>query len=1330
MTDQNAQTPPHLPWTSADYPFAAGSGADKLVSSGVAPLVALARGMRSLTKADVKDECKRNGWAMNSAPAKQLTRAVGETDALFMPWFTPEQVKLMDETHRTVLPGSVQLRPDPVNVQIDANSNKARKYENVQGMPLVIGPHPATPGRWLDGRAPLFFTEGMMKADSVLSAQLLARGISEDDLRVKPDETFADGRDRLSELMDEIDHPVLVIGFVSVTTFNNKPEWNSIRTTPDTQCYAAFDGDVATNPMVHNAATGLQAMIENKKGRASFIDLSSAVEQTGDAHLGVDDYLAAFGDFDSLLSLAKDQLPPKPFEERKATPGEWRMDNENCTTKAFAPASDEFSQSGYVAKHEFVARVKAIEVKRALTDEEFSHCYIDPSTLSAGQGSRAEVEVSYIDPSSHDIVHSIVSGPDDILTCPPSEWRRVSGVDVPSNVKALVTYPPRDPEFLRAMKENRRDETVSRPLWDHMGWVPSYDSTGPVFMIGSQVVGSDGVIESDNPPALCGVDNKEVAKASSYGLQMPDSDEEARQYIRETLRLYLPENPEDRPWRDRLNATIMVAAGLRSVMPFPARCPIALTGSSGAGKALPMDSLLPVPASSKFPTGWARNDELSVGDQLYAPDGSVTRVRDFSRVWTDEDCYVLHFDDGRSFTASGSHVMVASTSASRAAHVGAGRRPASTHAENLRALAGRAPGGTGSTVAALAQAVGRDQPWVSRVIADKRLPHDDRAVAGDLARFYPTGEFLLAAADRVDDEQDGLGFLTKNVTVADMAASHGAGWAVRVTSPVDGLSCGLDVAGVVAQLVAGAPVSVPVLRASAAERQAVLSGWTQAADSSTADSAWMVPCLPEQRDGLVELVQSLGGKARIGNGCMVVTMGGEWLHMTRVEKVETVATRCIQVEHPSCQFLAQGFVASHNTYSMATVMAFVSAGNGGGFTEKSLPGSANDTAAAAEVSMSKTLLWPVDDLAPDPSDPLGRKANGVWELVRASSNGAGRARRTSDMRAQVVNTPRALLMISAEASPDNKQSIMNRYIGVEVVKDQFLSASDKPTDLLRNSYTEGETPQSYVTGYIVRMLARRMRTEGWSTVRSQIDSEVETFVVEGKERAAKENAAPGFERQIRTAADLYRGVIGLEWACRELGMTEELTGVIRRMHNDMLNVSIRSLRRATTVDLGTQVVESVRSLLSSRRAHIGLPGSPNMPVEAGDKDLHRFAAQLNEQLGWELPSDDKSAPKPCGPRIGTLVKGRDGHLSVLLDPKACTAALSTFRGQSEKALFLAVRASRLHDDEWKPRASGGGAGWMQRVRGGEGVAVRLCTLAGYPRDEAFEAALDGRDDEN
>jgi FtsK alpha domain/Ftsk gamma domain/FtsK/SpoIIIE family/4TM region of DNA translocase FtsK/SpoIIIE/LAGLIDADG-like domain len=97
---------------------------------------------------------------------------------------------------------------------------------------------------------------------------------------------------------------------------------------------------------------------------------------------------------------------------------------------------------------------------------------------------------------------------------------------------------------------------------------------------------------------------------------------------------------------------------------------VLIAGSTGAGKALALDT--PVPT----PTGWTTMGELRDGDMVFGADGQPTKVLKAHDVLLGEPCYEVEFDDGTVIVASADHLWLTADRAARVSMANAARRDA------------------------------------------------------------------------------------------------------------------------------------------------------------------------------------------------------------------------------------------------------------------------------------------------------------------------------------------------------------------------------------------------------------------------------------------------------------------------------------------------------------------------------------------------------------------------------------------------------------------------------------------------------------------------------
>lgn len=93
-----------------------------------------------------------------------------------------------------------------------------------------------------------------------------------------------------------------------------------------------------------------------------------------------------------------------------------------------------------------------------------------------------------------------------------------------------------------------------------------------------------------------------------------------------------------------------------------------LTASEGGGKALALDTLVPTPK------GWTTMGALAVGQEVFAPDGTVTRIIAATEPMLDRPCYRMRFSDGAEIVADAGHLWLTETLLSREATARAAAR--------------------------------------------------------------------------------------------------------------------------------------------------------------------------------------------------------------------------------------------------------------------------------------------------------------------------------------------------------------------------------------------------------------------------------------------------------------------------------------------------------------------------------------------------------------------------------------------------------------------------------------------------------------------------------
>lgn len=175
-----------------------------------------------------------------------------------------------------------QYRPDSPRVN---GKGKPVKYETPGGSRMILDVPPRIRPQLGDPKVALWITEGIKKADAAVSAGLCCVAL----LGVwnwKGTNTLG-GRTALPEFHDIA--------------------WNDGR-----RVYVAYDSDVMTNPQVHAALADIGGYLACKGADVRYCYLPA----DGDAKVGLDDYLAAGGSVDALITSAT----PEPREAIRHMP--------------------------------------------------------------------------------------------------------------------------------------------------------------------------------------------------------------------------------------------------------------------------------------------------------------------------------------------------------------------------------------------------------------------------------------------------------------------------------------------------------------------------------------------------------------------------------------------------------------------------------------------------------------------------------------------------------------------------------------------------------------------------------------------------------------------------------------------------------------------------------------------------------------------------------------------------------------------------------------------------------------------------------------------------
>lgn len=1442
---------PHQ-WSPLDY-VASGNfaaSAAKLADSAVAPLVAAARGYETIDEETLAEASKRFGLPRKTtAQGKRIAEAVTRGDLLVMPWFTADDISMAAMSLREAKHTTIQFRPARPDVEtLASGKTRERKYEFVGGQKTPIGVHPSFDGEWINKAPVVLLAEGLLKGDSAITALLLHAGYTPTDLGFDGEGGTPAARKRLSALLNTIPESerVLILTIGGVDNWKNNNEWRDLELR-NRQVWVGVDGDVASNPNVFRSCTELwDFLTEKKKTRPSLI-APTVQGSEGEKKIGIDDFLSKYGNWADLVLMLSPRLPAAPPSNDLENVGNHRISDDGTTLEVCEPIyTDAFNPDVATGgKWKDVlglgGRILSTVAQRTPTGEEIKTGVLGAGANNDDADANCEIEIAWKDDQGT-IQRHVISGPASILNYGPDQWDR-NKAHVPAPILRNPDWPPPrkiSEDWLRAIKANRAGDTAVRVRWDSMGWVP-VEGTVPAFVVGDQVIGADDAPDID---ILAGVTEAELAGANRFGVgDEPDGDfddDDYRDQVRDDIELVIETFIYSGAWTDRKVASTVVAAALRPTLPIRPHTTCFLVGPPSKGKALPLDARIPVPVSAKFPTGWARNADLAVGDAVYAPDGTLTSVLFLSDVIDDMDMYEFTLADGQKVTSTASHMWKVSTKQSRSGYQrgkhASGREKRRVEAARLRDLAAGFSNGDGVSLPDMAATFGISYGVLWSLVRRSGIPSetlvdvygDPEAPAHRKVTLYPVGETLLALADHVETGKGTIMPVEKVMTAAeieDIPRAHApaihlgsaidtgdvdlpipaytlGAWLGDGTSREAGFTCfdpeilvqikedGFDVTSWAAEghgtitglspllraqgLLNNKHIPAAYLRASAAQRLALLQGLMDTDGTISEDQGqaeYVSVSLPLAVSAL-ELVRSLGVKAKLISGPATITetdpVTGEktrrevglrhrvrftstldCFRLTRkamrvreevssevtrlgilhVERLAPVPSRCIQVEHETGMFLADGFVPTHNSWTAAMMMGFWSR-NPGDFSTSSLPGSAKDTAASIELAVARSPIWVVDDLAPASSRQQSEQEQSkIADLVRNIFNGSGKRRSNADMGSRKVHTPRALLVVTAE-NELQVPSARDRCVTLNIGWGALAKSSD-PTNRVSEVCAEDGAP-ARVTQAVIRFLRAEAKRnpEGWRGLYELADGFLKKSQEDAATRMKKRGAKPGdLKRHADLAGDLAVSLHWLRRVAQEVGCRSEILDLLTNdgMIGDVYDLVAMGHKANQGATQGRALVEAVASALFRKKAHI---------LDAVDASRAPGGPNVAPMLGWEIGAEGTSRPK--GDTIGWLVTNKDtGEQHVLLDQKAAFSIAQKEHpdlvphGQGSRSSWNSVVGEGLVDDDLRRAGNTPGSKLnTARLRPGStnlsGVPMPLAVLLARGDRESLEQSLDDK----
>ena len=592
-------------WAVDDYAPAGiiYSGALKLADSAVAPLVAQARGYRTVTDEvgakEVANLCYvSTGQRTVTERLKKMT--VGGNDFTYMPWFglsalTMHGIEAADDM--------VQVRPSR---PLPDRNGKTRKYEFLAGHEARIDLHPAVPVEWVNTLPKLLISEGIPKGDAALTAQLLSAGVSAAELVAQEGLSAIEARRKVQTLLERIPKGdrIPVLSLAGVANWHNNPDWNSL-TLRDRRVLVAFDGDVHENYQVWNQASKMfQFLSESKKATPAYLDLGGLTAKQfmlnagyeSSEKLGLDDFLSHVGTWEDALKLVEPTLPAAPKneddEDEGVRPGDWRINPDGVSADRYIEVGGALDRTRKWDRNvvSIGGRIKSISTLRTVHDTNVASGY--QAVIADSDKSEVVYELSWVDEKGQTRT-GLVKGSGRLQSELPQNWARIEAnidQDLASHPDWPVMGIPDGKGWLSAIKRHRRSDIERHEGWDTMGWVPT-TSGYPVFIVGNSVLGRDQETEEANQP---GVDDDALGKASLYGVNDTypsytrdgaDRLDDYRAQVAQDVLKVLEAFTDGTAFRRPEVGPILLACALRPACPTQTVIQLFLSGAPGSGKS-------------------------------------------------------------------------------------------------------------------------------------------------------------------------------------------------------------------------------------------------------------------------------------------------------------------------------------------------------------------------------------------------------------------------------------------------------------------------------------------------------------------------------------------------------------------------------------------------------------------------------------------------------------------------------------------------------------------------------------------------------------------------
>lgn len=313
-----------------------------------------------------------------------------------------------------------------------------------------------------------------------------------------------------------------------------------------------------------------------------------------------------------------------------------------------------------------------------------------------------------------------------------------------------------------------------------------------------------------------------------------------------------------------------------------------------------------------------------------------------------------------------------------------------------------------------------------------------------------------------------------------------------------------------------------------------------------------------------------------------------------------------------------------------------------------VPGSAKDTPAAMELSVARSNLWVIDDLAPASSKRQSEdEKDKIGNLIRNQFNGAAKGRSNANMEARKKNNPRALLVLTAENEP-TVSSELDRLILCDIGHGA-LNKETWPTDELTKMVETGGKEASGAPALVSQALVKYLR---WCAVQPGSSWEqVYKLVKQSFDYAAKEAedglGSRGKKRHANISADLTMVYHWLRQIAVEVGCSDTVLDLLNSVDGlpaDIVDLVGTTAQENQGTSPGRALTEALSAVLRRGRAHILSADDPTALPADPQSEKARLRA-----LGWiNTGNGDEWKPVSGSDPIGWLVEEK-GEKVIIFD---------------------------------------------------------------------------------